>query len=187
MNKDRLRELRKMVMREPRILCTGNPDKEYTIAAGVRSVFPSADFISLSSGYDLINDLESFRRKIKDYNIFINASRLGNGAQLQLLNAAAEEWKYGHVINIGSSSENHLETYPDRQYAEHKLALRKRSLELNTYRFRTTHIVLGGLRDNTVERSGWLDSQQVAEAIRWILNSDFTVPIIGVEPEKDPW
>lgn len=177
-------------MSQPRILCTGNPAQKYTIANGIQQVFPDADFISMSTGYDLTFTAEgseqAFKEKIKNYNILINASFIENGAQLKVLNIANDVWKYGHVVNIGSCAE-HDANYPTPLYADAKQELRNRSLELYNYRFRTTHIVLGGLQNDTEQRSAWLNNLQVANTIKWVLDADFDVPLIGIEPEKDPW
>jgi hypothetical protein len=182
MNKQQLKQLRDRFMTEHRILCTGNPDREFTIASGIRKVFPQANFISLSGGWDLSGDLTEFQNLIPQYNVFINASRIENGCQLRLLNAAAEKLKYGHLFNVGSCTE-----YGSRSsdYSAAKLALHRRSIELYTYRLRTTHIVLGGLEDDL--HPEWMPAERVANTIKWILQADFDVPVIGIEPEKDPW
>jgi hypothetical protein len=191
MNKEKLRQLRNSALKEKRILCTGNPDHVHTIAHGIKQVFPTADFASRSTGYDLTftsaGSEEYFKSQLKNYNVLLNCSFLNNGAQIKILNIANEIWKHGHVINIGSTSENHIDTYPNRAYAEHKLQLRNRSLELHNYRFRTTHVVLGGIHTDRPESENWLDVVQIARAINWIIDADFDVTIIGIEPEKDPW
>lgn len=182
-----LSELRKLATSPQRILCTGNPDREYTIASAVRALYPAADFISSSTGYDLTGDLTEFKNKLGSYNVLINASHIRPGTQLNILNACSDVWRYGHVINIGSSSEYNPDTYSSPEYARAKLALRNRSLELNTYRFRTTHIVLGGLHTSRPGTDSWLEVAQVADVIKWVLTADFNVPIIGVEPTQTPW
>ena len=189
MNKDLLRQLRNRALKEPRILCTGNPNDPNTIAAGVQAVFPGVAFASRSTGYDLTfktaGSREYFSEQIKQYNILINSSFIANGVQEQVLLTTHQAWRHGHVINIGSASENNPDNYSHPEYARAKLALRQRSLDLYTYRFRTTHIVLGGLQNT--EHPEWLAPKQIAGVIKWIVEADFDVPIIGIEPEKDPW
>jgi hypothetical protein len=191
MNKEQVRQLRNLALSQQRILCTGNPDRQHSIAHGIKNIFPLADFASRSTGYDLTFETagseDYFKSQLKKYNILLNCSFLNNGAQLKILNIANETWKHGHVINIGSTSENYLSTYPDTEYAEHKLQLRYRSLELHNYRFRTTHVVLGGIHTDCPGSENWLDTVQIARAIKWVIDADFDVPIIGIEPEKDPW
>lgn len=189
MNKELLKQLRNRALSTPKILCTGNPDRLGTIAAGVRELFPSAEFVSLSAGYDLSfrtpGSLELFQERIKSYNILINSSFIENGAQEQILSATHAVWRHGHVINVGSTSESDPDNYSRPEYARAKLALRRKSLSLYTYRFRTTHIVLGGIQNE--QHPDWLSPVRIAGVIKWILEADFDVPIIGVEPEKDPW
>lgn len=191
MNKEKIQQLRNLALSQQRILCTGNPNCNHTIAHGIKQVFSTADFASRSTGYDLTfgsdGSEEYFKSQLKNYNILLNCSFLNNGAQLKILNIANATWKHGHVINIGSTSENQIDTYPNRAYAEHKLQLRNRSLELYNYRFRTTHVVLGGIHTDRPESTNWLNVVQIARAIKWVIDAEFDVPIIGIEPEKDPW
>lgn len=182
MNNTLLKQLRQRLVSQQNILCTGNPADEFTIASGIQKVFPHANFISRSNGWDLSGDLTEFKQLIQKYTVFINASRIENGCQLRLLNAAAESLKYGHLVSIGSCTE-YLTQQTD--YSRAKLALQQRSLELYSYRLRTTHIVLGGLQD--LNHPDWLPAETLANTIKWVLEQPFDIPIIGVEPEKDPW
>ena len=187
MDKEKLRELRTRYMTPQRILCTGNPDVPYTIASGVKELWPDATFVSKSLGYDLefteANTSDRFEQLLKQHNVFINASRLYNGAQLKLLEIANRVWKYGHVVNIGSAHEYRV----DDDYSRSKLELRKRSIALNTYRFRTTHIILGGIKNHLPERQEWMTSIEIAHCIKWVLDSPYDIPILGFEQPKTPW
>lgn len=170
-----------------KILCTGNPN-DNTLAKGIKEVFPEAEFIHLSAGYDLTTDegLEKFRAKIRDYNVFINASRIGFGVQCTLLKIAREEWDTGHVFNIGSVLENDFFEWFSPEDAKDKKALRQLSLDLSSEHFKTTHIVTGGFTDRSPQAHWKMSPLNIARAIKWILESkDFYVPIIGVE--NDYW
>ena len=56
------------------ILCTGNP-AHTTVASAVKIKFPSADFASRATGFDLRfwdpGSEDFFRDQIKNYNIFL--------------------------------------------------------------------------------------------------------------------
>jgi hypothetical protein len=167
-----------------KILCTGNPSHN-TVARSIKKYFPTADFASRHSGYDLrMWDTESenfFKNKIVNYDILINSSFISLGAQLKILNLTAEIWKFGHVINIGSTSEFNGRDSEFGMYSVDKKSLRERSLQLNNKNFKTTHIIAGGLNDGDPEHKDWLDIDHIAKTIKWILEQPFSVPIIGIE------
>lgn len=171
-----------------KILCTGNPDK-LTIAYAVRKVFPDADFVHLSNGYDLLSadGLDKFRNKIKDYDVFINASIIKDGTQSNLLKIVRQEWTSGHVINIGTTMEFHFFQYMNPSRAESKLNLRNLSLDMYDKHFRTTHLIVGGFTDQSPQSRSKMDSLHIANTIKWVLDSseNFHVPIISVENDFD--
>ena len=47
--------LRNHSMETRKVICTGNPNREGTIASGVKEIWPDATFIHLSKGYDFLN------------------------------------------------------------------------------------------------------------------------------------
>lgn len=171
-----------------KILCTGNPNIR-TIASAVKQVYPNADFVHFSNGYDFTTSegLEKFRNKVKDYNVFINASRIAIGVQTSLLKIVREEWAVGHVINIGTTMEFHFFHHIDPACAEDKINLRNQSLDMYDENFRTTHLIVGGHKDRSPSGDGKMDPIHIANTIKWVLDSakDFHVPIIGVE--NDFW
>lgn len=171
--------LRSKIMSPKRIISTGNPVYFDKLASGLQNI-PNIEFISRSNGFDLdMSDIENqnkFVEKIRGYNIFINLSWIKLENQIKLLELVNKTWKFGHVINIGSVSDQ-LST----DYGQDKLALRELSLKLNTYRLRTTYIQLGELTQDQ------LKPKDVGELISWLISSKFDVPIIGYEPEKAPW
>jgi len=168
-----------------KILCTGNP-LHHTVASGVKKIFPTADFACRSTNYDLrMWDQQSenhFRLNIKNYNVFINSSFISNGAQQKMLEIIREEWATGHVINIGSTAE-----YEGRQsslppiYCIQKRALRDLSLSLNSTNFKTTHMTIGGVNDGMQGHENWLAPLEIAEIIRFVIDSKLNIPIIGIE------
>ena len=181
------------------ILCTGNPN-HLTIASAVAKKFPSAEFASRATGYDLTFASEGsethFRNNIKNYNIFINSSLIRNGRQLALLEVTYEEWSKnniaGHIINIGSISE-HMGTINIMPmnlywalYSVHKRALRDRSLQLNTKsNIKTSHITAGGINDGKPGREQWLGVDVIADTIHWILNHPYNIPLIEIHPHVE--
>ena len=176
-------------MAKQRVLCTGNPQDPATIASGIKELFPTADFASRTTGYDLTftkpGSKEYFCNNLKKYNILINASYIAPGVQQHILQIANETWRHGHVVNIGSTAEYDINAYPNREYAADKLALRDLSLRLFSYRFRTTHIVLGGIC--STEHPDWLKPTVIAETVSWAVNSPVDVPIVGIQQEFEPW
>ena len=48
-------------------------------------------------------------------------------------------------------------------------------------KFKTTHLTVGGLNDNKPGNENNLDTIHVASAIKWVLEQDINIPIIGIE------
>lgn len=174
-------------MAKHKILCTGNP-YNFTIAHFVKEAFPDTTFISRSNGYnlDMTDDVNEqlFRKKIQDFNVFINSSWI-NGNQQKLLEIVQQEWlnkKNCFVINIGSNAEFDGENFFDKNYSQKKLELREYSLSVNTKDFRTTHIILGGLQDSIDTHDDYkLRLNDVVSIIEWILSCNVRIPLISVE------
>lgn len=159
------------------IVCTGNPDKESTIAHSIKKFFPSTVFLHKSNGYDLqtVNGLILFEAEIKKHDVFINSSYIGPGVQEKLLDATRNVWTSGHVFNIGSTVEYQSFNVEDDTYLESKLSLRNRSIELCRPDFKTTHVIVSGFKNN----------DPIAKTIRWILSvKDADIPIIGVNDNQ---
>jgi len=175
-------------MKKYKILCTGNPN-DFTIARAVKTVFPDADFASRATGYDLRmwdpKDEEHFRSQIVNYDVFINSAFICSGGQQRLLEITHSVWKQGHVFNIGSTAEYQGRKSYNPLYSVQKRALRDLSQSLASKTFRTTHMTIGGLNDGKPEHSMWMEPIHVATAIKWILESEVHVPIIGLEHADD--
>lgn len=170
-----------------KILCTGNPD-DVGLAQSMRLIFPTTSFISRTNGYDFFdtNTEHKFRGLLKNYNVFINYSWVGCGIQENLLRIVAEEWTAGHVINIGSTNEdNSILARTEPEYTKDKLKLRSTSLELNNEHFKTTHVVVGGFQATSAGSKLNMDPINIANTIKWVLEQDFEIPIIGVQKSSD--
>lgn len=167
-----------------RIICTGNPDKAYTFAHSVKKHFPNVKFIHKSNGYDLQTEhgLNLFRETISEFNVFLNCSYVDIGVQEVLLKITKNSWKTGHVFNMGSITEyTDISTQTDPSYTNSKISLKKTSLHLGYYDFKTTYMILSGFRDIEVESDRRMEPDRIIEIIKWLLNTDeFIVPIIGV-------
>jgi hypothetical protein len=181
-----------------KILCTGNP-ADATVASAVKKQFPSAEFASRTTGYDLRfwdpGSEQHFRDQIKKYDVFINSSFICGGGQLALLETTWQEWSnnqiHGHIINIGSSAEYLGVTDPQVDqhvygaYSIQKRALRDRSLQLNNKKgIQTSHITAGGLDDGRPENAHALSLDIVAQTIAWILQNPANIPLVAVENKR---
>jgi NADP-dependent 3-hydroxy acid dehydrogenase YdfG len=154
------------------------------VAHAVQKIWPDATFVSLSTGHDFLNaDLGSLQNLIGQHNTFINSSYVAPGVQLRLLNLVRETWKFGHVINLGSTHEFDQQS----DYGHSKRALRDCSLSLHDYRFRTTHLILGGINDGDPAHAEWLSTDSIAHAIKWVVEQPFDVPLLNIQAEKQPW
>lgn len=173
-------------MKSYQILCTGNPNKP-GIPSAIQKTFPNTTFISLSTGYDLTLEegQNKFKNVIKNYNVFINVAQLSNGAQEKLLRIAHSEGMKGHVFNIGSIAEYKKWEWNDPKYTLEKRKLRETSLELCSEEFKTTHMIVGGFQDSTSTNQDRMDPLEIVSAIKFILNSKISIPLIGVEKIKD--
>jgi hypothetical protein len=167
-----------------KILCTGNP-KDFTVARAVKQVFPTAEFACRSTCYDLrmweLSDEEHFKKNIINYNVLINSSFISGGAQQKILEITRECWAEGHIFNIGSTAEYEGRNSFFPSYSVQKRSLRDMSLSMCSHEFKTTHMTVGGLNDGKQEHSDWLDPIEIANAIKWILDSKVSIPIIGIE------
>lgn len=177
-------------MANRRVICTGNPDKPFTIASSVKKYFPNATFIHKSNGFDLVDMDEATQSRLselfKTHNTFINASYLGHGTQTKMLELCNKSVKFCDVFNIGSCYE-YLEG-GDSRYTNSKIELRAKSLELNTYRFKTCHMVLGSIKQSeSKEFQEFIDTDEICDVITWVINQRFGVPLISLEQPKQAW
>jgi len=182
--------LRKKLMSNRKVICTGNPNNANTLASGIKILFPDTTFVHQSNGWDLKDRSEFFQKKLKNlfenHNTFINASYIGPGVQSYLLELCHQSVTFCDVFNIGSTHE--YDGLGSVEYQQSKLNLRHDSLRLNSYRFQTHHIVLGGIKmQSKPETQDWLDISTICEVIPWILAQPFKIPLIAIDQPKAPW
>lgn len=181
---------RQQAMAHRRVLCTGNPDDPTTLASGVRKLYPDATFIHRSTGWDLTDMSDAAVERLKaifaQHNTFINASYIAPGVQQKLLEICSQSVKFCDVVNIGSTNE--YDGLGSAEYSQSKISLRECSLKLNTFRFKTHHIVLGGInKTQDPTTADWLTIDTICSTIPWILAQPFNVPILAVDQFKAPW
>ena len=168
-----------------KIICTGNPDghpddhlNSKTVAHGVRQWLPDTKFIHKSNGHDLRLWDDARRQKfvelVKDSTIFINASKICQLGQLQLLNlaydTAIEQGMSNYtIINIGSTAE--FDPAQFEMYSIEKNALKERSRQLASKGFRSCHLIIGNLNDVSA----------IGRTIKVILESDPFISLVKIE------
>lgn len=168
-----------------KIICTGNPDgftygheKQHTVAHGVRQYLPKTKFVHRSNGYDLRlwddERRDKFAELIRNSTSFINASKICQLGQLQLLNLAYDtamkhNIKNYTIINIGSIAEYESEKF--QMYSIEKNALKERSRQLAHTGFRSAHITISNLK----EVSG------IGKIIKMVLDSDPFMSMVKIE------
>jgi hypothetical protein len=90
------------------------------------------------------------------------------------------------VFNIGSTHE--YDNLGLSDYIQSKLDLRNKSLQLNTYRFRTHHVMVGRIKKiSDPESNDGLDIPTICNTIPWIMQQSFNVPLICIDQRKTPW
>ena len=186
----KLTHLRKKLMSDSKVICTGNPDRPSTLASGFKKLFSNITFIHLKAGWDLTDQSPSAQQNLRElfakHNTFINASYIAPYVQSYLLNMCNQSVKFCNVFNIGSTHE--YDGLGSIDYQQSKLDLRNKSLKLNTYRFRSHHIVLGGIRkESNPDTDDWLDISTICNIVPWITEQPFEVPLICIDQPKEPW
>lgn len=187
MQQQLLIKLRQQFMSNRTVICTGNPDKPFTIAHGIKKLYPTAIFLHKSNGWDLTdpaNDLK-IKEQFSKHNMFINASYIGPGIQYKLLELCNQSVKYCDVVNIGSTHEYDNGGY--HEYQQSKLNLRNLSLTLNTSRFKTCHLMLGHLKTSEDAHDRQIDIGTVCNIIPWIFEQEFEIPIMCIDNKKALW
>lgn len=189
MNKQQqlLVNLRNKFMSNRRVICTGNPDSPFTLASGFKKLYPDATFIHKSAGWDFTDQSPEAQHKLKEvfaqHNTFINASYIAPYVQSYLLDICNQSVKYCNVFNIGSTHE--YDNLGSVEYQKSKLDLRDKSLQLDTYRFQTHHIILGLIENESTENH--LEISTICQMVPWILEQKFRVPLISINQPRDPW
>ena len=182
-----IEKVRQQVLLNRKILCTGNPNRKNTIASGIQEIWPDAKFMYKSNGFDLSDsskeNIEKITREFLDCTTFINASYISHGVQPWLLDLFFDTMPIGEIFNIGSTHE--YDGLGGKNYKETKTLLRDKSFSKNNFRINSTHIVLGSIYNDTNER--WIKPIEIAQAIKWVTEQRFKVPLLGIDQPKDPW
>jgi len=186
----KLAALREKLMSDRKVICTGNPNKTSTLASGFKKIFSKITFIHQSAGWDLTDQSPTARQNLKElfaeHNTFINASYIAPYVQSYLLEMCNQSIKFCDVFNIGSTHE--YDGHGSIDYQQSKLDLRNKSLQLNTYRFRTHHILLGGIKNESdPDTTDWLDVSTICNIVPWIIAQPLEVPLICIDQPKGPW
>ena len=180
-----IKKARDKFMSSRKIICTGDPNNPEHIAYGIKKVWPDTTFMHKSNGYDLDTELEKIIEQLSKHNTFINASYINSEAQVKLLEMCAEAMPIGDVYNIGSSHE--YDNLGPEEYKNAKLKLRDKSLSLNSFRFQTCHIIVGGIDRGREDTKGWIEPIEIAELIKWTTTLRYKIPVIGIDQPKKPW
>lgn len=181
---------RRRLMSIRRVVCTGNPEKTGTLAHGFKKIFPDADFLCRSTGWNL-QALDSVQiQKLKDIfascNTFLNCSYIAPGVQSALLDVCHSAAKHCDVVNIGSTHE--YDGLGDPDYQSAKRNLRDKSLAYNSFRFRTYHFILGGIKnDHESRKQDWLEVRTICQEVVRTLTLPYHVPITSLDHIKKPW
>lgn len=170
-----------------KILCTGNPNK-LGIPMAIKNKFLDATFAHLTNGWDL-TDFTKFKKEIINYNVFINHSSFNPDIQIKLLDITVCSWKEnnikGNIINIGSVIEYDFLKEYDNKYHWQKTALKNQSINLCSEHIKTTHFIIGGIKNHTSINAEKLECIYIADVIEYILNFPYHIPIISVEKILD--
>ena len=172
-----------VLMADIKILCTGNPNKDYTLASCIRAAFPNTTFIYKSNGFDLTTEhgLELFKKEISNHNVFFNCSYISPGVQTTLVTIAHEMWESGRVFNIGSIIEYRDYSIEEKVYVDSKKKLRDQVMNLSKDNFKITHITTDGYKFQNDTTSLKMPMNSIIKTIQWILSEkDFYVPFIVV-------
>jgi len=180
-------KLRQKLMSTRRVICTGNPDKPFTIAHGIRKLYPDTTFLCKAHGWDLTDDRSyaELKEQFARHNTFINASYIDHGVQSKLLDLCNQSVKFCDVVNIGSTHE--YDGGGSVEYRDSKIHLKNLSLNLNTYRFRTCHFILGDLKIAADGHDRQLNIDTVCNMIPWVFEQTFEIPIISIDNKKAAW
>lgn len=185
------------------IITTGNPN--YGLAAGINKII-GGNFASRSNGYDLESDdgMDKFCQAALDYDVIIincYTEKMNNYSQVRLLHKLYVKFyelnlkKY--IICIGSIADhiNKEQSWIKYiSYSSEKLALKNLCQTINHNRntispnIKCTYVSLGHMHTPLVDRYHpteiKLDTEHVAETLKWIINSKECVEEITLTKDK---
>jgi hypothetical protein len=173
------------------MLVIGN--KTYGLANSIAKLYPSAEYYSRTSGYNLgKRDIrEQVAKKSLDHEIVILCSALGDFSQVLLAEAIAKEWvnanHKGYLIALGSSADTPVKG-TKWIYPVEKKALRAYMRQLSQAvssdtptDFKITYIAPGNMhtprQDDKMPVIPKLDTDYVAGIIKWLIEQPHNVNI----------
>jgi NADP-dependent 3-hydroxy acid dehydrogenase YdfG len=173
------------------MLIIGN--KEYGLAKSIASIYPDANFLSRTSGYNLgKRDVrELVAKESLDHNVVMLISALGDFSQVLLAEAIAKEWvknnHNGYLLAIGSSADTGVKG-SKWIYPVEKKALRNYMRQLsqgvssdNPPAFKTTYLSPGNLhtprQDEKMPDTPKLDTDYVAGLLKWLIEQPHDINI----------
>ena len=190
LNQNSIADLREKLMSTRQVVCTGNPNRPFTLASGFKKIFPDAIFLCRDTGWDLKSISPEHRADLKKIfkqcNTFLNCSYIAPGVLSELLEICHESVKFCDVVNVGSTHEYDGLGHEDYQIS--KLNLRNQSLRYNSFRFKTCHYILGGIKkDHSDKTKDWLDVDLICQSIIDIWRKPYHTPMIVIDQFKEPW
>ena len=162
------------------MIITGN--KDTGVAGALAKIYPNAEFISRSTGYDFGKkvDMERCAEAVIHHDVFINCSALFRFNQTSLLDIVYKkcilENHQCHIINIGSTTDR-VKKGGAWLYNAEKKALRDYSNTLGLTGIwasgpKISYISLGTLDNNQAKHPDrkTMDINLAAEYIKWIVD-----------------
>ena len=184
------------------MIITGN--KKKGIAQALYNLYPEAEFISQSTGYDLARklDMERCAERVCEggHEVFVNCSALFKFNQTTLLNIVYHkcmlEKHWCHIINIGSTTDR-VKKGGSWLYNAEKKALRDYSntLGLNGVWHsgpKISYVSFGTLSNNQEKhpKRRVMDIDTSAKYIKWIIDQpkEFCINELSIDPmQPEHW
>lgn len=181
------------------MLISGNPD--YGLAQALQKLYPDAEFMSRSTGYDLVekSGRTAFATAALNHNVIIVNCALWQFQQTVLLDAVykslKDAGKLAHIVVIGSTTDR-VKNGKAWLYNAEKKALRDYS---NTLAIggvwsrmpKISYISFGTLSNNAHKHPDrrCMDIDQAAEYIKWVVDQPAHINIneISIDPMQDEY
>ena len=176
------------------MIITGN--REEKLAGALAKLYPDAEFVSRTTGFDLSTKLDQERLAeiVCEHEVFINCAALYKFNQTTLLNIVYQkcvlEKHNCHIINIGSTTDR-VKKGGAWLYNAEKKALRDYSNTLGLNGVwasgpKLTYVSLGTLSNNADKHKDrkCLNIDTAAQYIKWIVDQPRNVCIneISIDP-----
>ena len=181
------------------MIITGN--KKFGLANALSKIYPYAEYVSRSTGFDLAkkDHQERLAEKVIEHDVFINCSALFKFNQTNLLSIVysyCQEHKASpFIINIGSTTDR-VKKGGSWLYNAEKKALRDYSNSIGITGVWDTgpkvcYISFGTLSNNQEKHPGrqCMDLDKAAEYIQWIVEQPKEICIneISIDPMQNKY